>query len=108
MIKINGKSFPSGNNISIVNGVVYIDGKKAESNEKVINIIVDGSINKLEVDMCDTISVNGNCNTVSTTNGDISVSGDVLKNVSTTNGDVDCGNVGGKIKTTNGDIKYKK
>lgn len=108
MIKINNKIFSLGKNISISNGVVYVDGKKIEQNEKKINIVVNGSINKIEADCCEKIEVKGNCEKVVSTNGDVTVGGNVLKNVQTTNGDVDCGNVGGNVKTTNGDIKHRR
>ena len=44
-----------GNSISIINNKIFVDGKEIETEEKVINIIVEGNLDKLEVDCCNSI-----------------------------------------------------
>lgn len=101
-IVINGTSY-SGNNISIVNGRVTIDGKEHTPTDKVINIVVNGNIDSLHVDVCKLVEVHGEVNDLTTTSGDV-VCGNVKNDVSTTSGDIECGNIGGSVKSTSGDV----
>lgn len=58
MIVINGKTYRgNGQNISIVNGKVMIDGRDVtpDDNNKEINIHIDGYVNELSVDVCVTM-----------------------------------------------------
>ena len=57
-IKVNGVSY-QGRTISINNGKVIIDGKDGSVDEKVITISVDGNVESLIVDQCQTIRVTG-------------------------------------------------
>ena len=107
-IIINGKSY-QGNSIVINNGKIIIDGKEAETpNDKVIQITVQGDIEKLDVDNCNKIDVTGNVGSAKTLSGDIKVIGDVNGSVQTLSGDVVCGKVQGSINTMSGDIKHSK
>lgn len=105
-VKINGVSY-NGNNVTIINGKVIVDGKDMTPDAKNITIHVDGDISKLSVDICDKLSVTGNVNDLSTVSGDVSVGGNVGQNVKTVSGDVKCGNIAGKVTTVSGDIKNK-
>jgi len=107
MITINGKSY-KGNSITIINDKVIIDGKEVETDEKTINITVEGSITKLKVDSCNTLEVGGDVHKLTTMSGDVEVSGNVTGSIETMSGDVDCGDVGGGIETMSGDVVYKK
>lgn len=104
MITVNGITY-HGNNVSIVNGKVIIDGKQADTkDDKVITITVTGNIESLEADYCKSIVVNGDVNKLRTTSGDVEC-GNVTGGVQTTSGDIECGNIGGDVNTTSGDIK---
>jgi formylmethanofuran dehydrogenase subunit C len=105
-ISINGKSY-HGNSLSMKNGTVIIDGKKVDSDDKNINIVIEKSILTLTVDYCESIEVRGDVGKLSTTSGDVEVMGDVHGNISTTSGDIECGDVDGDIKTTSGNVKAK-
>lgn len=105
-VKINGVSY-NGNNVTIINGKVIVDGKDMTPDAKNITIHVDGDISKLSVDICDKLSVTGNVNDLSTVSGDVSIGGNVGQNVKTVSGDVKCGNIAGKVTTVSGDIKNK-
>lgn len=96
-VTINGKTINvKGNNISVINNKIYVDGNIIETGELSgdVHIIVDGNINKLETGSSATIK------------GD--VLGDVKSGTSTTcqniNGSVkagtsvSCGNVDGDVK----------
>lgn len=108
MININGKSY-SGDNLSVINGVVYIDGNKVDStDEKVINISVEGNVDKLEVDSCNSIRVAGDCGTVNSKNGNLSIGGNVGGDVTNKNGNITCSRVGGSVDNKNGNISYIK
>ncbi len=108
-VTINGKTITSSGSISIINGKVYIDGKEQETgDEKVINISIEGNVEKLEAPGCGTITVSGNAGTVSTTSGDVEIGGDVHSGVSSTSGNIEVeGNVSGNLSSTSGNIKCK-
>ena len=93
-----------GNNVSIINNKIFVDGKEIETEEKVINIIVEGNLDKLEVDCCNSIKVNGVTKDVEVSNGSITISGDVKGNVNNVNGNIIAKVINGNCKTTNGDI----
>lgn len=112
---INGRSYNIKGSFSIINGRIVIDGKamsekeleELSQNTKVINISIDGNLEKLDVDCCETIHVNGNVGKIKTTSGDIDIDGDVSGDVQTVSGDIDCGNIGGDASTVSGDIRRK-
>ena len=95
-----------GNNVSIINNKIFVDGKEIETEEKVINIIVEGNLDKLEVDCCNSIKVNGVTKDIEVSNGNIAISGDVKGNVNNVNGNIIAKVINGNCKTTNGDILY--
>jgi len=107
MMRINNMSY-SGNNIVISKGKVIIDGVDVTPDSKKINIVVDGNIDKLNVDTCDTLQITGDVDTVSTMSGDVDITGNVTGSVKTMSGDVKCENIGGGVSTMSGDIKYRK
>ena len=93
-ITINGKVVNSniisdGCNITIDgNNNVLINGHSIEVNDKVINIVLTGNVNEINVG-----------------SGDVEVEGDVLGSIQTGSGDVEVsGSVNGSIKTGSGDI----
>jgi len=94
------------------NGKTYVDGKLLDDldinkmPEKEINITITGDIERLEVDYCERIQVNGSVKRINTTSGDVEVSGNVDGDVETVSGDVDIeGNVDGNVKTVSGDVE---
>ena len=93
-----------GNSVSIINNKIFVDGKEIETEEKVINIIVEGNLDKLEVDCCNSIKVNGVTKDVEVSNGNISINGDVKGNVNNINGNIIAKVINGNCKTINGDI----
>ena len=93
-----------GNNVSIINNKIFVDGKKIGTEEKEINIIVEGNLDKLEVDCCNSIKVNGVTKDVEVSNGNITISGDVKGNVNNINGNIIAKVINGNCKTINGDI----
>jgi len=94
---VNGKKYKvEGNNISVQNGKIYVDGKLINKKEaKANNIIIEGNVENIETDL----SVS--CNNVK---GDIKAGGSI-----------NCDNVGGNITASgsvncdrvNGDINAK-
>ena len=105
MIRINNVDY-NGKSITITNGKVIIDGVDQTPDSKEINILVDGNIDRLNVDNCDMLVVKGDCDHVKTSSGDVEVEGDVTNSINTMSGDVHCGNVGGSVRTMSGDIKH--
>lgn len=103
-ITINGKTYSSSGNISVINGKVIMDGGEFTTEDKIINIHVEGDMNTLEVDCCDKVTVNGEVGRVSTVSGDIECR-NVNGGVSSVSGDVRCGNIGGNVSTVSGDVK---
>ncbi len=130
MININGFTFQydeGKDSICVKNGKVYINGKlqNGEDNSKEVNITIEGSINKLDIDYCNTISINGDVNEfdngsgdveiegdvgiIKSGSGDVTISGSVTGNIETSSGDVDIeGDVSGNVDTRSGDIRFKK
>jgi hypothetical protein len=106
MIIINGVSY-SGNSVTILNNKVIIDGKSVESNDKIINIEVNGNIDSLDVDNCESIKVKGDVGKVKSTNGNVKIEGSVNGDVSTTNGNISCFDVKGSVSTKNGNINKR-
>lgn len=103
-ISINGKSF-FGSNISISGNKIIIDGKNVTPNEKVINIVVNGNIDNLEVDACDKLEIHGDVNKLRNGSGDVEC-GDIKGDVTSGSGNIICkGNVAGKLQTGSGDVE---
>jgi hypothetical protein len=70
-IIINRNNY-SGNNISINNGVIMIDGKKVTpKDEKIITISVEGNVEELTVDNCKSCVIKGDAGNVKTMSGNI-------------------------------------
>lgn len=121
-ITINNNTF-SGDNVSIVNGKVYNNGKDVTPDAKEIYISVQGDVKSIDVGACNDFEVIGNVGTVHTGSGDLkctNVSGDVQTgsgdiecqiidgNVQTGSGDINAVTINGSVKTSSGNIKYKK
>ncbi len=107
MININGQSY-SGRNITITNGKVIIDGKDVTPDGKEIKIAVEGGLNVLDVDACETVYVDGRVGELKTASGDVKIKGNVEGNVNTMTGDVTCLDIIGNVKTMTGNIKHNK
>lgn len=104
-ININGGVY-SGNNISVINGKIIVDGVNVTPGDsKHIKIEVTGNIDKLTVDACNEISINGNVGTVKTMSGNVDVTGDIAGDIKTLSGNVDCDDVSGNVKTMSGNIR---
>lgn len=107
---INGRVYKniSGRNITIERGQIIVDGKPIEdwndSNEKEINITIEGNVDCLQVQCAGAITVNGDTKSVKTGSGDVTVTGCVKGNIHTGSGDVRCGNVEEDINTGSGDV----
>lgn len=106
MIIINGISY-SGNNITIQNGKVIVDGKNLTPEDKEINILIEGNIDSVKVDYCNELLIKGDAGNISTVSGDVSVLGKVTGSIMTTSGDVDCTTISGNVSTVSGDIKTR-
>lgn len=92
-IVINGRSISvQGNNISVVNDKIYVDGKLVESGlSGNVKVEFTGDLATLECNTCKiTGNVQGDVKTNTIECGD--VGGDVKANT------VKCGNVAGKVK----------
>lgn len=109
MITINGQVY-TGNNITVNNGKVTIDGNTVQGlDEKIINISVEGNLEgNLTVDNAESIEINGYVGgSVRTNNGDVICESDIHNGASTTNGDIHASKIEGSISTVNGDICRK-
>lgn len=105
-----------GESMTIINGKTYVNGKEVDLAElankqedsNVYHIHIEGDVDKLEIDHCETISVNGNVRKIHTSYGSIEIKGDVDGDVHTNMGDIECGNVDGDVHTNMGSISYRK
>lgn len=101
-VTINGISY-SGNNISMSNGNVIVDGKIIESDDKQIFIKVEGNIQSLNIPSCKKLEVNGDVGSLVTVSGEVKCQ-NVGGSIKTTSGDVNCLTVAGDVNTTSGDV----
>lgn len=105
------KTIKGANNVTIVNGEMFIDGVPLEEYEKEnhtpihIKVVVEGEVSSIEG--ADEVEVHGNVGKVKSHNGNIRCH-DVTGDVSTHNGNVYCNNVGGDVETHNGNITHNK
>ena len=96
----------------VVNGVKYegteiklvIDNKEIASYNNNITISVEGDCKIVESTNGD-INVSGNTTEISTTNGDVDVGGEVKGHIRTTNGNVCASIISGSVSTINGNVK---
>ena len=105
---VNGKAI-SGSVITIENGRMLVDGKPfedwSESDEKIINITINGNVEALDVISCNSITVNGDAKKVKTGSGDVNVKFSVFGDVHTGSGDVECKDVEGDVSTGSGNVR---
>lgn len=107
---INGRVYKNISGvITFENGRMLVNGKPiedwSESEEKVINITIEGNVEALDVDACSTVTVNGDVKKLRTGSGNVSVKGNATGDVQTGSGDVECGNVEGDVSTGSGDVR---
>lgn len=108
-VTINGVTITGGRSIVIRSGRIIVDGKDVTPDAKVVNISVEGNIERLEADGCEKISVTGDVGIISTQTGDVDVGGNINGSVQTQTGNVDCGgSIGGNVSSMTGDIKHRK
>lgn len=108
-VSINGKTYTSNSSITVVNGVVTIDGKTVEEDAKhVMTIkIIEGSIGELQTDkavVCENVTGNvraGGSVNADNIGGDVHASGSVscddVKGSVQAGGSVSCDRVGGNV-----------
>ena len=102
-IVVNGHTIV-GRNVSIVNGVVTVDGKVVElPDAKEIKIVVEGDLGSLRVDAGD-VSVQGSCGEVEVNQGSVTVAGDVKGEIQVDQGRVECNDVYSDVKVDMGNI----
>lgn len=108
-ISINGVTIKGKNVRSLVinNGKVIINGEAMDTDDKVINIHIEGHVDMVDVDACDTLEIKGNASKVKTMSGDVYCN-DVEGNIQTMSGDVSCDSVAGDISSMSGDIRCRK
>ena len=96
------------NSMVISGGRITIDGKSLSEldveDEKEINITIQGDLERLEVDYCNTLHVNGNAKRVKSNQGDIEIGGDVQGDVHANMGTITCGNIDGDCHANMGNI----
>ena len=90
-------------------GNINIKGSKLGNGTVIIgrnikNSLIEGNLDKLEVDCYNSIKINGVTKDVEVSNGNITINGDVKGNVNNINGNIITKVINGNCKTTNGDI----
>jgi DUF4097 and DUF4098 domain-containing protein YvlB len=107
---ING-AVVRGKNISMTNGVLYVDGKPHDSTAAhpatVLTIQLTGDVHGRLSTTSGNVTVTGDVrNNVNTASGDVRVEGSVLGQASTMSGDVTVqGDLGGDASTMSGDVR---
>lgn len=90
----------------ITNGKVFVNGKQVTTEGKTINISIEGNVDRLQVDACDKILVNGDVGSISTASGDV-ILNECKGSIQTTSGDVECKGDCINISTVSGDVKVR-
>ena len=114
VININGRKFTYDGILSIMSGKFFVNGKemkewsKAATEQKEINVNINGQIQQLSIDCCNKVRVSGNCGLVNTVSGDIDISGNVFGHVKTVSGNIRCSNVCGEMMTPSGTITQRQ
>jgi hypothetical protein len=94
MITVNGKTY-IGNNVTINNGQVIVDGKVQEKGVSgVVKVIVEGKIDSLKTQS--SVEMHGSVLGDIDAGGSVKVSGDVKGSIDA-GGSVSCGSVGGDV-----------
>lgn len=106
-IIINGNSY-IGRSVTVSNNQIIIDNIDVTPESKQITIQIEGNVEKINVDKCNSVNINGNADMVTTMSGDVTVKGDIHGNVKTMSGDVEADKIQGSISTMSGDITYKR
>jgi hypothetical protein len=75
---------------------------------KNIDIKIEGNIDELKIDSCNSISVLGSVKNINTLSGDVDVVGHVDGNLKTMSVNIKCNDVKGSISTMSGNIKHTK
>lgn len=87
-ISINGRTY-SGNSVSVINDRVVVDGVEQ-----------DGEMLTHPI----SVQIIGNCESIETTTGDVTIAGSVSGNVEAMSGDVQCSEIGGDVETMSGSV----
>ena len=111
---INGKVFNYTGRLTVVNNKFFVDSKEItdweslEKDQKHIDIKIEGDVERLLVETCDNLYIEGNCNRVKTVSGDVEIGGDVDGDVESVSGDISVsGSVSGDVKTVSGNIRRR-
>lgn len=106
---VNGVEF-SGRDITVEGNQVFVDGKLVEvEQQKQITITINGDCDSVETTSGD-VTVSGVAGSVKTMSGDVDVVGPsgIEGSVKTMSGDVTAnGTIGGNVSTMSGDIRHK-
>ena len=103
---IAGKEY-KGNNITTIGNKIIIDGVVQP------DIITDSKVSIIVNGNCDSVSSTAgnikliNCKKISTVSGNVDAN-DISGNVDTVSGDINCHKVSGNVSTMSGDIKTRK
>ena len=104
-VNINGDVY-QGQNISISNGVVTVDGEvQNKYSQQKIEVSISGSVEQVTTSSGN-VTVVGNVTHVGTISGDVDC-GHVLGSVETVSGDVDCNDIAGRVRTVSGNIRQR-
>lgn len=103
-IIVNGETF-EGNNVSVINGEVIVDGKKVVfPDRKEVIITVTGDIGNLQAGRC-RLEVGGSVGNVSVSQGAVVVEGDVKGEVNLSQGDLECTDIFADVRIDMGNVK---
>lgn len=107
--RVVNKSFSNVRNMVVNNGKVTIDGMLMEDwygrdEIAIINVTINGNVERLKMDSCETITVHGDVGDIETMSGKVAVSGVVKGDVETMSGSVVASKIYGDVSTMSGDI----
>lgn len=105
----DGVWYVNGRKVSLSDiGSIFKGGYKNEKVTIVINLDSGSNIEHLDIDACESVTINGNCGSVHTDMGSINIGGNVSGNVHADMGSIQCGNVGGDVISHMGNVSYRR
>ncbi len=107
-VTVNGVTIKGGQSIVVRNGKVIVDGKDVTPDAKSITISVNGNVNELKADTCQSISISGNTGAISTVSGNLHAEGAINGSVNTMSGDITSGSISGNASSMSGDVSCRR
>lgn len=101
---VNGKKYKANKSININGNNITLDSNTFITDGPIINVVIHGDCEEVSSDNGD-ITIEGHSGSAQSKNGNIRVGGDIIGDAETKNGNIHAKGIAGKASTINGDIR---